>query len=123
MTEYLSLEELLLLTRKLGAGPVRDPGLVDSFAARPQATVFGDDAYPTLPMKAAALLHSICSNHALVDGNKRLAWLAPLAFLAVNGTGIEMPDDEAFELVMGVADGSIDVEQIAAKLEASIVGG
>lgn len=123
MTEYLSLEELLLLTRRLGAGPVRDPGLLDSAAARPQATVFGEDAYPTLPMKAAALLHSICSNHALVDGNKRLAWLAALAFLAINGLAIEMPDDEAFELVMGVADGSIDVEQIAAKLEASIVAG
>lgn len=123
MTEYLSLEELLLLTRRLGAGPVRDPGLLDSAAARPQATVFGQDAYPTLAMKAAALLHSICSNHALVDGNKRLAWLATLAFLAINGLVIEMPDDEAFELVMGVADGSIDVEQIAAKLEASIVGG
>lgn len=123
MTEYLSLEELLLLTRRLGAGPLRDPGLLDSAAARPQATVFGEDAYPTLPMKAAALLHSICSNHALVDGNKRLAWLAALAFLAINGLAIEMPDDEAFELVMGVADGSIDVEQIAAKLEASIVAG
>lgn len=121
MTEYLSLEELLLLTRKLGAGPVRDPGLLDSAAARPQATVFGEDAYPTLPMKAAALLHSICSNHALVDGNKRLAWLATLAFLAINGITVEMPDDEAFELVMGVAEGSVDVGEISAKLEASIV--
>lgn len=119
--EYLGLEELLLLTRKLAAGPVRDAGLLDSAAARPQASVFGEDAYPTLLLKAAALLHSICNNQALVDGNKRLAWLAALAFLQVNGVRIEMEDDAAFNLVMGVAEGQLDVPELAQLLEDGVI--
>ena len=111
---YLGLEELLLLTRRLGAGPVRDPGLLDSAAARPRATVFGQDAYASLELKAAALLHSICRNHALVDGNKRLAWFSTVAFLALNGFNVDLADDAAFELVIGVAEGHVDVEEIAA---------
>jgi death-on-curing protein len=117
--EYLDLEDLLLLTRRLGAGPVRDAGLLDSAAARPRASVFGEDAYPTLALKAAALLHSICGNHALVDGNKRLGWSATLAFLALNGEIVEMPDDDAFELVMHVAAGDLDVHDIAPRLASS----
>ena len=114
--DYLGLEELLLLTRKLGAGPVRDPGLLDSAAARPRSTVFGQDAYPTLELKAAALLHSICRNHALVDGNKRLAWFATVAFLGLNGFNVDLADDDAFDLVIGVAEGRLDVADIAAVL-------
>ena len=114
--DYLGLEELLLLTRKLGAGPVRDPGLLDSAAARPRSTVFGQDAYPTLELKAAALLHSICRNHALVDGNKRLAWFATVAFLGLNGCNVDLADDDAFDLVIGVAEGRLDVADIAAVL-------
>lgn len=115
MTEplYLTLEDLLVLTRDLGAGPVRDPGLLDAAAARPRASVFGEDAYPSMALKAAALLHSICCNHALADGNKRLAWLACVVFLDQNGRTVEMDDDEAFDLVMGVAEGRLDVEEIA----------
>jgi len=112
--EYLGLEELLLLTRKLGAGPVRDAGLLDSAAARPRSTVFGQDAYATLELKAAALLHSICRNHALVDGNKRLAWFATVAFLGLNGFDVVLDDDSAFDLVIEVAEGKLDVEDIAA---------
>ena len=119
--EYLGLEELLLLTRKLAAGPVRDAGLLDSAAARPQASVFGEDAYPTQLLKAAALLHSICNNHALVDVNKRLTWLAALAFLQVNGVRIEMEDDAAFNLVMRVAEGQLDVPEIAQLLEDGVI--
>jgi death-on-curing protein len=114
---YLDLEDLLHLTRDLGAGPVRDPGLLASAAARPRATVFGDDAYPSLGLKAAALLHSVCGNHALVDGNKRLAWLAALVFLDINEVTIEATDDEAFDLVMQVAQGVADVPDIAAFLD------
>jgi len=120
MTRYLDLEALLLLTRRLGAGPVRDPGLLDSAAARPRATVFGSDAYETIELKAAALLHSICRNHALVDGNKRLAWSSDVVFLALNGHDVEMEDDAAFDLVIGVAEGRLDVPEIAAMLRAAL---
>jgi len=115
--KFLDLEDLLQLTRDLRAGPVRDVGLLDSVAARPQSSAFGEDAYPTLTLKAAALLHSICPNHALVDGNKRLAWLAATVFLDLNSVVVTLSDDDAFELVMRVAEGSADVEAIAAVLE------
>lgn len=119
MSAFLDLEDLLLLTRRLGVGPVRDPGLLDSAAARPRASVFGQDAYPTLELKAAALLHSIARNHALVDGNKRLAWFATTSFLALNGLDLDMSDDEAFDLVIAVAEGRLDVEPIAEVLSAA----
>ena len=115
--QFLDLEDLLQLTRDLRAGPVRDVGLLDSAAARPRSSTFGEDAYPTLNLKAAALLHSICRNHALVDGNKRLAWLAATVFLDLNSVVVTLSDDDAFGLVMRVAEGSADVEDIAAVLE------
>jgi death on curing protein len=114
--EYLDLEDLLALTRALGAGPVRDLGLLDAAVARPRSSVFGEDAYPTLASKAAALLHSIARNHALVDGNKRLAWLAAVVFLDLNGHEVMLADDEAFDLVMGVAEGRFEVDAIASAL-------
>lgn len=120
MVEYLTLEDLLTLTGDLQAGPVRDHGLLESAVARPRTTVFGEDAYADLTEKAAALLHSICKNHALVDGNKRLAWLAADVFLRINGVVVEMPDDDAFDLVMRVAEGSWDVAEIAGALRAAI---
>jgi death on curing protein len=113
--EYLDLEDLLSLTRALHAGPVRDLGLLDSSCARPRSTAFGADAYPTLEDKAA-LLHSLARNHALVDGNQRLAWLATVVFLDLNGRTVELDDEAAFELVMAVAEGSPDVEEIAEHL-------
>lgn len=114
--EYLSLEDLLGLVRRLDAGPVRDVGLLDAASARPRSTVFGEDAYPTIELKAAALLHSIVTNHALVDGNKRLGWLATAVFLDINGQRVDLDDDHAFGLVMAVAEGRLDVEEIAARL-------
>lgn len=117
--EFLDLEDLLSLTRKLGAGPVRDLGLLDSAAARPRSSFFGQDAYPTLELKAAALMHSICRNHALVDGNKRLALLATTTFLAANGLQPTLTQDEAFELTMRVAEGTADVADIAEVLAAA----
>jgi death on curing protein len=92
----LDLEDLLALTRALGAGPVRDLGLLDSACARPRSTAFGADAYTTLEAKAAALLHSLARNQALVDGNKRLAWLAAVVFLDINGSAVELDDEDAF---------------------------
>ncbi len=114
--EYLDLEDLLGLVRRLGAGPVRDLGLLDSAATRPRASAFGADAYPAMDLKAAALLQSITHNHALVDGNKRLGWLAVTVFLDLNGLAPDLDDDQAFDLVMAVSQGEIDVPEIAARL-------
>lgn len=111
--DHLDVEDLLELTRRLGAGPVRDLGLLDGAAARPRASVFGQDAYPSIASKAAALLHSIVRSHPLVDGNKRLGWLAAVVFLHINGHRVEANDDEAFDLVMSVAAGDLDVDDIA----------
>lgn len=114
--EYLAVEDLLLLTKMLGAGPVKDVGLLDSAAGRVRSSVFGQDAYPTFELKAAALLHSLRGNHALVDGNKRLALLATVTFLRMNGRRFTLTQDQAFDLVWAVADGSLDVAEIAARL-------
>lgn len=114
--EHLELDDLLALVRALDTGPVRDVGLVDSAAARPRATVFGEPAYPTLSLQAAALLHSLVGNHAFVDGNKRLGWLATVVFLDLNAHEPELSDDAAFQLVMDVAAGSAEVEEIAERL-------
>lgn len=103
--------------RQLDAGPLRDIGLLDAAAARPKASVFGEAAYPTLELKAAALLHSLAANHPLVDGNKRLAWLATVVFLDLNDAEVTVTDEEAFALVMDVAAGVLrDVSDIAARL-------
>ncbi|HEY2080488.1 MAG TPA: type II toxin-antitoxin system death-on-curing family toxin [Streptosporangiaceae bacterium] len=111
-TEYLSLEDLLDLVNALGAGPVRDLGLLDSACHRPQTSLFGRDAYPALAAKAAALMHSLAGNHALVDGNKRLALLATVVFLRINGYTLDLTDDEAFDLTMSVAAGQLDADGI-----------
>ena len=115
-TEYLSLEDLLDLVNALGAGPVRDLGLLDSACHRPQASFFGREAYPTLAGKAAALMHSLAGNHALVDGNKRLALLATAVFLRINGYVLDLTDDEAFALTMSVAAGQLDADGICKQL-------
>ncbi len=116
---YLSPDELLYVAeRALGAAPVvRDHGLLESAAARPQASAFGRDAYPTIDDKAAALLHSLARNHALVDGNKRLALAAVLVFYGLNGHRLELTNDAAYDLTVSIASGAIDsVDEIAAVL-------
>ena len=104
---FLGLEDLLHIARRtLGTEPdVRDHGLLESALSRPRATAFGADAYPTLEEKAAALLHSLARNHALVDGNKRLALAATIAFLGVNDRRLTSSNDEAYDLVIAVATG------------------
>jgi death-on-curing protein len=117
---FLDLEGLLhVAERTLGMAPVvRDHGLLESALARPQATVFGDDAYPGIHAKAAALLHSLARNHALVDGNNRLALAGTIAFYGINGLRLTLTNDEAYRLVMSVATGELDeVPTIAAVLE------
>lgn len=113
---FLDLDSLLhIATRTLGGEPVvRDYGLLESALARPQASAFGHDAYPDLEHKAAALLHSLARNHALVDANKRLALAATLAFMGMNGRRLTLTNDEAYDFVTAVATGSLnDVASIA----------
>jgi len=116
---YLTLPELLhVAERALGNEPaVRDAGLLESALARPQASAFGSEAYPGLDAKAAALLHSLARNHALIDGNKRLALAAAIAFYGVNGRRLILTNDEAYELILDIAAGKLDsVDDIAAIL-------
>jgi death-on-curing protein len=117
---YLDLEDLLhVAQRTLGDVQMRDLGLLESAATRPRTTAFGDDAYPSIHDKAASLLHSIARNHPLVDGNKRLALAATIAFYGVNGLRLTLSNDEAYDLVMAVAAGQLDdVEPIAERLRA-----
>lgn len=120
---YLALPELLhVAERVLGPGfAVRDFGLLESALARPQTTVFGADAYESLEDKAAALLHSLAKNHALVDGNKRLSLAGAIAFLGINGFRLTFSNDEAYDLVMAVAAGEVDeVSPIGARLAAAV---
>lgn len=116
---HLTLGDLLHVAERAIAGDVqvRDHGLLESALARPAATVFGADAYPTLEEKAAALLHSLARNHALVDGNKRLALAGTIAFLGVNGRRLTLSNDQAYVLIVAVAAGELDdVASIAARL-------
>jgi death on curing protein len=117
---YLTLPELLhVAERTLGPDyAVRDYGLLEAALARPRATAFGKDAYPDLDAKAAALLHSIARNHALIDGNERLALAAIIAFYGLNGRRLTLTNDAAYDLVISVAAGQLDtVDAIAAILQ------
>lgn len=116
MTVYLDLEDLLGMVRALGVGPVRDVGLLESALARPRASAFGEDAYPTIELKAASLLHSLAQNRALVDGDKRLALLATLVFLDLNGRESRSEHDTAYHLVVDVAAGRASLEDIVKRL-------
>jgi death-on-curing protein len=101
-----------------GGLEVRDWGLVESALARPAATVFGEDAYPTVYDKAAALLLSLVTNHPLVDGNKRMGLAATVAFLLKNALLLEYGEDEAYDFVISVADGTRrEVADVSAVLE------
>jgi death on curing protein len=116
---YLTLAELLYVAeRTLGRDyAVRDYGLLEAAVARPQATVFGKDAYPDLDAKAAALFHSVARNRALIDGNKRLALASIIAFYGFNGRRLTLSNDAAYNLVIGVAAGDLDsVDEIAVLL-------
>lgn len=110
---YLAVEDVLALARRIGEPRPRDVGLVASAVARPQSSVFGEDAYPDLHTKAAALLHSLARNHAFVGGNMRVARLSAGAFYSINGKLLDAPDDPAYDLVVAVASGEADVPQIA----------
>lgn len=117
--EYLDVDDLVTLAVALlgDPPPIRDLGLLAAAAARPQASAFGDDAYPDLWTKAAALLHSVVKNHPLVDGSKRLGWLACAVFLDINGTDpTTASNDDLYDLVMHVAADPIDIDEFARRI-------
>lgn len=116
--KYLGTEDLLALAGLLGVRDVRDLGLLDSAALRPQSVVYGTESYPMLADKAAALLESIVGNHPLVDGNKRLGWAALVSFYALNGILLDIEDDTAYDFVIGVASGELRYLGIAEQLAA-----
>lgn len=121
--EYLDLEDVLSLARTLlgDPPPVRDIGLLGSAVARPQTSVFGEDAYPDVFSKAAALLQSIVNNHPLVDGNKRLGWLATAVFLELNDVkASEATNDDVYDFVIWVASSNPDLDVITPRLRAII---
>lgn len=116
---FLDLESLLhIAERVLGAQPaVRDYGLLESALARPRASAFGSDVYPTLEVKAAALMQSLARNPALLDGNKRLALAATIAFLGINGRALTLTNDEAYALTIAVSTGELsEIDLIATSL-------
>jgi death-on-curing protein len=124
VTEHLDLDDLLAAAEAALRRPpeVRDIGLLEAAVARTRASVYGEDAYRDLDAKAAALVHSIVTGHALVDGNKRLGWVSVRLFYRLNGRDLHAPIDDAFDLVVEIAGGSIrDVPEIAAKLRAWVV--
>ncbi|MEU8273874.1 type II toxin-antitoxin system death-on-curing family toxin [Microbispora bryophytorum] len=116
MTRYLTVEQDLDLAELAveGTPQLRDLGLLDSAVHRPQARMFDQEAYPDLLAKAAALLHSLAINHPFIDGNKRVAWVSTVVFLAYNGVEVDTDDDSAYDLVIAVASGKLtEVGEIA----------
>ncbi len=113
MIQYLTLEDVLALITDLGVGPIRDVGLLDSAVYRPQVSVLGADAYRGVDEKAAVLLESLVRNHGLVDGDKRIGWLATVVFYGLNEITFEAPDDDAYDLVIAVASGAAAYQQVA----------
>jgi death-on-curing protein len=119
MLEYLSLEDALEQAEFLGLR-VRDQGLLHAAIERPCSSAFGVDAYPDLETKAAAMMHSVLKNHALYEGNKRLAWLLFVSFLGINGRRHTMTQDQAFELVLQLATDEIDLAAAAEVIRANL---
>ena len=120
MTVFLDLADVLALASRLlgDPPPIRDVGLLESAVDRPRTVVFGVEAYETIWTKAAALLQSIVNNHALIDGNKRLGWLATAVFLELNDIPIsQASNDDVYEFVLSVASGSPEFDEIAERLQ------
>ena len=111
MTEYLTLDDVLAAAEAHLGRPaeIGDYGLLESAVARPQASAFGEDAYPTLHEKAAALLQSLAANRALIDGNKRTAFVATALFYELNGHRVRVSaEDELFDLMIAVATRAVE---------------
>lgn len=120
MTQYLELDDALHVVERFGFH-LRDAGLLASALARPAATMFGQDAYPALELKAAALLESLTRNHPLMDGNKRTAWTLTVLFLWINGFRHDFDTDSAFDLVTSVAEGKRPLDEVARAVKTHVV--
>jgi death-on-curing protein len=112
MIIYLNLEVLSSQLVQVGFH-IKDIGLLDSALARSKTSLFGEDAYQTLELKGAALMHSIIKNHPMIDGNKRSSWIALNSFFEINGKTINADTEDAFEFVLAVATDAINLEQMA----------
>lgn len=119
MIVYLDSADLLMIATTVGDGDlvVRDAGLLDAAAYRPQATMLGTEAYPTLWLKAAALLDSIVRTRPLTEGNWRLAWVAVVTFCDLNGWWIDAEDDTALDVIRQVSRGDTELADVAHWLE------
>ena len=112
MTKFLTLSHAVRITKKLGFY-VQDAGLLEGALARPQASLFGEDAYPEFELKVAAMMHSIIKNHPMIDGNKRTAWSLSVIFMFINGYKHNFTENEAFDLVLAIATDKYDIAQAA----------
>lgn len=111
-SEKVKLLHQLMAEATGGSTGVRDEGLLDSALEGAFATFNGAELYPTKEEKAAKLGYSLISNHAFVDGNKRIGVYVMLSFLELNGIHIEASDEDVVALGLGVADGSMDQEAV-----------
>lgn len=114
---YLTVADVIEFNRaELGGEALVDFGLLESAVLRPQTTVGGMDAYPTIHEKAAALIHSLIRNHPFLDGNKRTAVIATFTFYGLNGWEIHADTGEVVALAVDVAEGQVDVPAVAKRL-------
>lgn len=119
MTEYLEPEQSHAIIERLGLH-IRDEGLLYSVLARPSASMFGTDAYPCIEEKAAALISSLAQNHSLFDGNKRISLILTFTFIRLNGFELTLSNEEAFDLVLDVAQRRLELSEIAARFREHI---
>jgi death-on-curing protein len=117
---YLDLEDALQLISRAGFY-VKDLGLLDSALARPRTTLFGEDAYRTIELKGAAMMHSLIKNHPMVDGNKRTSWFMLTSFLFINGYHLEMSTDQALRLTLGLATDELNLDEAAAMIRDHLI--
>ncbi len=113
LAQVLELHQLQLALFGGSAG-VRDLGLLHSALGNARATFGGEYLHGSIEEMAAAYLYGVCKNHPFVDGNKRTAAASALTFLDVNGVEINASDDELYDLVIGVAEGRVSKEEVAA---------
>ena len=117
MTQYLSTEILREQLEAIGF-VVRDHGLFASCVERAAVTLYGQDAYPSLEHKAAAILESFVKNHPMIDGNKRSGWLSANMFLDINDVDVDCSHDDAFNFILAIATGQREFEDIVSWLSA-----
>lgn len=121
MTNYLTASEILQINAAfIGPDQLRDFGLLDSAIARPQSTAFGEDAFPSIHEKAAALFHGIARNHAFIDANKRTALSATVVFYKINGYIIRADEGDLVALAVDIAEGQLDIAAIAGQLKSMV---